>query len=82
MNNRNDIAASAQSLSKRHTVSRNTGRLRYATAGAALTRRIRHRFERLDRERFRAPRDVSFDVPRGEAVGIVGGAAAPVCGSD
>ncbi len=41
-------------------------------ATEALVRRLRHPLERQQVESFEALRDVSFEIPRGEAVGIVG----------
>jgi lipopolysaccharide transport system ATP-binding protein len=42
------------------------------TLGEALSRRIRHPFWKPEREEFWALRDVSFDVPRGEVLGLIG----------
>jgi lipopolysaccharide transport system ATP-binding protein len=43
-----------------------------ATLAEAVARRIRHPFARTEREQFWALQDVSFDVRRGEVVGLIG----------
>ena len=69
-----NIAISAESLGKRYHLGQDQdpyGRLSEVLAGR-LRSPFRRRAERLDPDEFWALRDVSFDVPVGAAVGIIG----------
>ena len=65
-----DSAISLSGVSKTYRIQR--GRDRPSTATEAIMRRLRHPFRRGVYENFDALSDVSFSVPWGEAVGIVG----------
>jgi lipopolysaccharide transport system ATP-binding protein len=65
-----DIAISVRGLSKSYTIAHNQQRA--TTLAEALMRKLRHPFRSVDRETFWALKDVSFDVKKGEVVGIIG----------
>jgi lipopolysaccharide transport system ATP-binding protein len=66
----NDIAISIRDLSKSYMI-RNDG-IKQPTFRELIVHRVRHPFRRPNFETFWALRDVSFDVKRGDVVGIVG----------
>ncbi len=63
-------AISARNVSKHYRVAKN--RDTSVTAVEAALARVRHPLRRTEFEQFRALEDVNFDIPFGEAVGIVG----------
>ncbi|HZO87544.1 MAG TPA: ABC transporter ATP-binding protein [Chthonomonadaceae bacterium] len=65
-----DVAVSVRGLSKAYTLTANSQRP--TTLGEAIMQRLRNPFARGPRETFWAIRDLSFDIRRGEAVGIIG----------
>jgi len=65
-----DIAVSVRGLSKSYSIAHNTAK--HTTAGEALMHRLRHPFAREERETFWALNDVSFDIQKGDVVGIIG----------
>ena len=64
------IAVSVRGVGKKYTISHD--RTAPTTLGEALARRLRHPFWRLEREEFWALRNVTFDVRRGEVLGLIG----------
>ncbi|GAA3664745.1 polysaccharide ABC transporter ATP-binding protein [Microbacterium marinilacus] len=65
-----DTAISVESLSKSYRIAQNGEQTNRITD--AVLSRLRHPLTRLHYETFDALKDVSFDIPWGEAVGIVG----------
>jgi len=65
-----DVAVSVRGLSKSYSIAHNAAK--HTTAGEALMHRLRHPFHREERETFWALNDVSFDIQRGDVVGIIG----------
>ena len=65
-----EIAISARNVSKSYTIAHNQEK--HVTLAEAMLARLRHPFQRQDKETFWALRDISFDVKRGEVVGIIG----------
>ncbi|MDP9173937.1 MAG: polysaccharide ABC transporter ATP-binding protein [Planctomycetota bacterium] len=65
-----NIAISVRGLSKVYEISRNE--VKHNTMAEQLLHRLRHPFQRAERERFSALRDVSFDVNEGDVVGVIG----------
>src|SRR5579862_2978403 len=63
-------AISVRGLSKEYRIAHESNRP--TTMGEALSRRIRKPLARTRFEKFRALNDVSFDVEKGEVVGIIG----------
>jgi lipopolysaccharide transport system ATP-binding protein len=61
---------SVRDLSKAYTISHSAQRA--TTLAEAIVQRARHPFRRFDRETFWAVKDVSFDVKRGDVVGVIG----------
>ncbi len=64
-----DIAVAVRGVSKSYWLKhgRSAG-----TLAEAVTRRLRHPFQRTEREQFWALRDIDFDITEGEVVGLVG----------
>ena len=65
-----DIAVSVRGLSKSYSIAKNAAK--HTTAGEALMHKLRHPFAREERETFWALNDVSFDIQKGDVVGIIG----------
>jgi ABC-type polysaccharide/polyol phosphate transport system ATPase subunit len=65
-----DVAISVRGLSKAYTIRHNDPA--HITLAEQALARIRYPFRRMERETFWALDDVSFDVPRGEVLGIIG----------
>src|ERR1700674_4378117 len=66
----NELAISVRGVGKQYTIRHD--RAAVTTLREALTRRLRHPFARQEREQFWALKDVSFDVTRGEVLGVIG----------
>ena len=66
----NDIAISIRGLCKAYTITHNAPKR--PTFRDVVMDRIRHPLHRPQRETFWALKDVSFDVKKGEVVGIIG----------
>jgi len=66
-----DLALSVYGLSKAYTIAHNTVE-RHVTLAEAVLHRLRRPFHRADTETFWALKDVSFDIKKGEVVGIIG----------
>ncbi len=66
----NNVAVSVKSLSKSYTISH--GQQQHSTAAEALVHRLKHPLEKTKKETFWALQDVSFDIERGDVVGIIG----------
>ena len=64
------LALSVRGVSKKYTIQHD--RTAPTTLGEAVARRIREPFWKPEREEFWALRDVSFDVRRGEVLGLIG----------
>jgi lipopolysaccharide transport system ATP-binding protein len=65
-----DLAISVRGLSKSYSIAHN--QVKHNTLAEAMLHRIRRPLERVQRETFWALQDISFDVGRGEVVGIIG----------
>lgn len=65
----NDIAVSVRGLSKAYSIAHQQHQ---TTIREALLQKVRHPFQKIERETFWALRDVEFDIERGDAVGIIG----------
>lgn len=65
-----DIAVSVRGLSKAYTIAHNQER--HVTLAETLLARAKNPFKRAKREVFWALNDVSFDILKGDAVGIIG----------
>ncbi len=70
MSSRSDIAISVRGLGKAYTIAHNQSQ--HTTAAEALMSRLRRPLQRARTETFWALKDVSFDVQRGDVVGIIG----------
>jgi len=66
----NDIAVSVRGLNKAYTIAHQS--TKHSTFAEALIDRVRHPFRREEREIFDALKDVSFDIKKGEVVGVIG----------
>lgn len=67
---KSELALSVRHLSKTYLISRN--REKYTRLGEKLMAKLRNPISRSQMDSFNALQDVSFDVKRGEVVGIVG----------
>ena len=66
-----NVAVSVRGLSKAYTISHNA--VQHTTAGEAIIHRLRNPIQRTEeKETFWALKDVSFEVEKGEVVGIIG----------
>ncbi|MCU1456284.1 MAG: ATP-binding cassette protein [Actinomycetia bacterium] len=65
-----DLAISVRGLSKAYTIRHQAEH--HITLAEQLLDRARHPFSRQERETFWAVQDVSFDVPKGEVLGVIG----------
>ncbi|HWE93433.1 MAG TPA: ABC transporter ATP-binding protein [Tepidisphaeraceae bacterium] len=65
-----DIALSVRGLGKSYTIAHDTAR--HVTLAESMLHRLRHPFQRQQKETFWALNDVSFDIKKGDVVGIIG----------
>jgi lipopolysaccharide transport system ATP-binding protein len=65
-----DIALSVRGLSKSYTIAHDTAK--HVTLAESMLHRLRHPFQRQQKETFWALNDVSFDIKKGDVVGIIG----------
>ena len=65
-----DVAISVRGLSKSYTIAHNHEK--HSTLAETLLHRVRRPFERPETETFWALRDISFDIKRGDVVGVIG----------
>ncbi len=64
------VAVSVRGLSKSYSIAKNAAQ--HTTAGEALMHKLRHPFAKAERETFLALDDISFDIQKGDVVGIIG----------
>ena len=65
-----DVAVSVRGLSKSYSIAKNA--VQHSTLGEALMSKLRHPFAKAERDTFWALNDVSFDIQKGDVVGIIG----------
>ena len=65
-----DLAVSVRNLSKSYTIAHNA--VRHSTASEALIHGIKNLRNRSTKETFWALKDISFDIEKGNVVGIIG----------
>ena len=66
----NGLAISVRGVGKQYTIRHDY--TAPTTLAEAIVRRVRHPFARAEREQFWALKDVTFDVARGEVLGLIG----------
>jgi lipopolysaccharide transport system ATP-binding protein len=71
MSSKSDLALSVRGLSKSYTIAHQQGE-KHSTLAESLLARARRPFARAQRETFWALKDVSFDINKGDVVGIIG----------
>lgn len=65
-----NLAVSVRGLSKSYTIAHDA--VQHTTVAEALTQRLKKPLPRMQKETFWALRDVSFEIPKGDVVGIIG----------
>ncbi len=65
-----DLAVAVRGVSKSYTIAHNAPQ--HTTATEALLHKMRHPFERANKETFWALRDINFEVNKGEVIGVIG----------
>ncbi len=65
-----DLAVSIRGLSKSYTIVHDQEK--HSTLAETILSRVKNPFKRLQKETFWALKDVSFDIKKGEVVGIIG----------
>lgn len=64
------VAVSVRGLSKTYSIAKSVSK--HTTAAEALMYRLRNPFQKIERETFSALDNVSFDIAKGDVVGILG----------
>ncbi len=64
------LAVSVRGLHKSYTIASQAPR--HSTLAETALDRLRHPFRRAPKETFQALRDISFDIPQGDVVGVIG----------
>ena len=65
-----DIAVSVRGISKSYTIAHNAHKS--TMLGEQIMHSLKHPFQRTEKETFWALKDVSFDIKKGDVVGIIG----------
>ncbi len=65
-----DVAVSVRGLAKSYSIAKNA--VQHSTIGEALVHKLKNPLVKAERETFWALNDVSFDIQKGDVVGIIG----------